>query len=210
MKACEYIDVDQSTPEWHALRAGIPTASRFADVMQKAGPRGGKAAARRTYLMTLLGERLTGEVLETYQGGAIARGHALEPEARNYYEMMTGLEAQVVGFAFRDDVQAGASPDSLIGDDGLLEIKTKAPHHQLEVLIAGVLPDEHVAQVQGQLWITQRQWCDFVSYWPGLPTFVIRVERDEAFIAQIAKDVAEFNTELIALEAKIRKYSKGE
>ena len=210
MSAVQYIDVEQGTPEWHAVRAGVPTASCFADVMQKPGPRGGAAKARRTYLMTLLGERLTGEVLETYQGGAIARGHAMEPEARSYYEMMTGLEAQVVGFAFRDDVQAGASPDSLVGDDGLLEIKTKAPHHQLEVLIAGVLPEEHVAQVQGQLWITQRQWCDFVSYWPGLPTFVIRVERDEAFIAQIAKDVAEFNAELVALEAKIRKYSRGE
>ena len=104
---------------------------------------------------------------------------------------------------------AGASPDSLIGADGLVEIKTKLPHLQIEVLLANRLPPEHVAQCQGQLWISGRAWVDFVSYWPGLPLFVHREYRDETYIATIAVEIAEFLAEMGTITAQIEAYGRA-
>ncbi len=199
----EIIDCGQNSPEWYAARLGIPTASRFKDVIAK-----GQGLTRRKYLYTLAGERLTGEPAESYSNEAMERGHALEAEARERYAFQRDAEPQLVGFMRRKvgEHWIGASPDALLGDDGLLEIKTKAPHLQLECLDGGRLPPEHVAQVQGQLWVSGRQWADFVSYWPKLPLFVIRVERDDAYIATLAAEVESFNQELRAM---VRKYQEA-
>ena len=113
-----------------------------------------------------------------------------------------GLQPERVGFIRRGE--AGASPDSLIGKAGLLEVKTKLPWLHLEALLAGVLPPEHKPQVQGQLWIAEREWCDFVSYWPKLPLFCVRVYRDEPYIALLAEAVGVFNSELDALTERVR------
>lgn len=191
---------EQGTPEWHAARLGIPTASCFAKVLAK-----GEGKTRRRYLLDLAAERLTGEVAESYTNGHMERGHALEDEARQLYAFQHDADPQPVGFVRNDELRAGASPDSLLGDDtdgGVLEIKTKLGALQLDLLESGRLPPEHRAQVQGQMLVTGRQWCDFVSYWPRLPLFVIRVQRDDAYLATLAQELADFNGELDAIVAK--------
>ncbi len=191
-----YDEIEQGSPDWFAVRLGIPTASNFAAVLAK-----GEGKTRRAYLMKLLGERLTGEPAETFQNGHMERGKVMEAEARETYEIVHGAELRRVGFIRNGDV--GCSPDSLIGDAGMLEIKTKLPHILLEAIEADKLPPEHVAQVQGQLWVAEREWCDFVAYWPRLPLFRVRVVRDEKYIANLSLEVDRFNAELDALTAKM-------
>lgn len=187
---------EQGTDEWRQMRAGIPTASEFATVLAS-GRGGGESKTRRTYLLKLAGERLTGEPAESYSNAHMERGKAMESEARDAYAFMRDADYEQIGFIRSGN--AGCSPDGLIGDDGMVEIKTKLPHLQLEVLLANQLPAEHVAQCQGALWIAEREWLDFVSYWPKLPLFTIRVLRDEAYIARLAEAVAGFNAELDAI-----------
>lgn len=191
------VDCEQNSPEWIAARAGIVTASNFACLLMK-GRGGGPSETRRKYLYDLAGERLTGQSSEGWGGNKhTERGHAMEPDARKLYAFTSDNKPMPVGFMKRGNV--GASPDSLVGDDGLLEIKTKLPRLQLEVLEANAVPEEHLAQLQGQLWVSGRSFVDFVSYWPGLPLFVKRVERDEKYIASLAGAVAAFEAELVEL-----------
>jgi hypothetical protein len=185
----QVFDCEQGTPEWFAARLGIPTASNFAAVMAK-----GEGKTRRSYLLRLAGEAITGECAESFSTVHTERGHAMEAEARDLYAFAKDVEPKLVGFMRRG--RAGASPDALVGDKGMLEIKTKLPHLQLDVLDRAKMPSEHVAQVQGQLWISGNEWCDFVSYWPKLPLFCIRVERDEKYIATLSQAVADFVGEL--------------
>lgn len=185
-------NIEQGTPEWLACRLGIPTASRFATVMAK-----GEGKTRREYMLKLLGERLTGEPAESYKNDHMERGQAMEAEARDTYEFMQDVECKRVGFIRNGD--RGASPDSLVGTDGGCEIKTKLPHLQLDVLLRDRLPPEHVAQCQGFLWVAEREWIDFVSYWPKLPLFVKRVYRDEDYIKNLASEVSKFNAEMADL-----------
>lgn len=182
-------DCEQGSSEWLMARLGVPTASRFSDVLAK-----GQGITRRKYLLTLAGEAITGELAETFSNKHMERGQAMEDEARQAYSFARDLDPVSVGFMRRDRI--GASPDSLIGDDGLLEIKTKLPSLQLEVLEKQKLPSEHVAQVQGQLLVSGRDFCDFVSYWPKLPIFIVRVERDEPYIKTLEQALADFVGEL--------------
>lgn len=195
----EIVECEQGSPEWFAARLGIPTSSEFSTVMAK-----GEGKTRRTYLLKLAGEILTGEPMTNYVSPDMERGKLMEDEARDMYAFMHDIEPQRVGFVRSGD--AGASPDSLIGDKGGLEIKSAAPHIQIERLIADKLPPEHKAQVFGSLWITGRVWWDFCSYCPRLPLFVIRVYRDETYIKLIADEVARFNAELQQTVETIRSY----
>ena len=195
--------VEQGTPEWLELRTGVPTASEFAAIMTQ-GRGGAPSQTRLTYLYKVIGERLTGDCSAVFSGNEhTRRGHELEPEARDLYCMLRDTTVRTVGFISRGKY-AGASPDSLVGDDGLLEIKTKLPHLQIPVLLAGKLPEEHRAQVQGQLWVSEREWCDFLSYWPGLRPFLLRVYRDDDYIEQLASAVAEFHEQLNEIMEKVR------
>lgn len=193
--AIKVFDCEQGTPEWLLIRAGVPTASEFATVMAS-GRGGGESKTRRKYLLTLAGERLTGECVPDYTNHHMERGKAMEAEARALYSFRNDIELQRAGFILNEEQRAGVSPDSLIGSDGMLEVKTKLPHLQLEALIDNVLPPEHKAQCQGALWVTARQWLDFVSYWPKLPPLIVRVHRDEPYIAALKMAVADFNGEL--------------
>lgn len=193
----EIIQCEQNTPEWIQARLGIPTASRFKDVLAK-----GEGKTRKRYLLDLAGERLTGEPMEAFQNGHMERGKAMEDEARNLYMFMTDAEPKGVGFV-RNGLK-GCSPDSLIDADGGLEIKTKLPALQLECILADKVPTEHVAQLQGFLWVAEREWVDFVSYWPRLPLFVKRVHRDEDYIKNLASEVDRFNNEMLELIEKIQ------
>jgi hypothetical protein len=194
-------DVQQGTPEWHKARAGIPTASRFYDIAKKLKS-GAYSAERRKYLFTLLGERYTGEIAETYDGGALARGKAMEDEARKLYEFHTDNETKLVGFITSTAWRAGCSPDFLVGNDGGGEIKTKTPHLHFDCLETGEVPEEHVDQCQGAMGITGRAWWDFVSYWPKCPVFIKRIHRDESRIALLKIEVSTFANELDSLVAK--------
>ena len=185
----QIFDCDQGTEEWHRARLGIPTSSEFKSILAK-----GEGKMRRTYLMKLLGERLTGQPADSFSNGHMERGHEMEAEARNFYSFMRDVDPKRVGFIRNGD--KGCSPDSLIDEDGMVEIKTKLPHIQLEVLLADKLPSEHQAQVQGQLWVAEREWCDLVSYWPSLPLFVKRVHRDDAYIKIIESEVQLFLDDL--------------
>lgn len=192
----EVFDCEQGSEEWHKCRLGIPTASEFKSVLAK-----GEGKTRRTYLMKLLGERFTGEPADHYTDHHMERGKLMEDEARAAYAFMHDAEVTRIGFI--RNAGRGCSPDGLIGKDGMTEIKTKLPHLQLEALFAGKLPSEHQAQVQGNLWTAEREWCDFVSYWPKLPLFVVRVYRDEAYIKTLAGEVGRFNDELEMLTAML-------
>lgn len=192
----EVFNCEQGTPEWFECRLGIPTASMFSAVLAK-----GQGKTRRTYMLKLLGERMTGELQDSYSNGHMDRGKEMEDEARDAYAFMKDVEPESVGFIRNGE--KGCSPDSLV-DDGLLEIKTKLPHLQLEVLDKDALPSEHKAQVQGQIWVAEREWCDFVSYWPKLPLFIKRVYRDDNYIKTLSEEVDRFLSDMSDLEGKIK------
>lgn len=163
------------------------------------------SAQRRAYMRQLAGEILTEEPApEGYSNGFMERGKLLEDEARQLYAFMHDAEPLTVGFIRNG--RKGASPDSLVGADGGLEIKTAIPAVQIDRLQRGGLPPEHVAQVQGNLWVAERDWWDFMSYCPKLPPLIVRVRRDAAYIANLAKAVDAFTEELDVLVQSIRTY----
>jgi hypothetical protein len=196
----EIIECEQGSAEWLAHRAGVVTASEFATVMAK-GKGGAESKTRRTYMLKLIGEILTGQAQESYTNAHMERGKAMEAEARDFYALMTDANPIQVGFLKRGRI--GCSPDSLIENDGMHEIKTKLPHLHLEALLANVLPAEHKAQCQGALWVAERDWVDFQSYWPRLPPFIKRVCRDEEYIKQLKLSVDQFLKEMDELMHKI-------
>ena len=194
---------EANLPEWLAARAGIPTAAEFSCVMAS-GRGGSESKTRRTYLYKLAGEIITGEPMQSFSNGHTERGHEMEAVARDAYAFMRDAEPQPVGFIRNG--RAGASPDSLLGNDGLLEIKSKLPHLLVETILRDDMPPEHRAQCQGQLWIAEREWVDIAVYWPGMPLFIHRSYRDEEFIKALAAAVDQFNAELDEIVAKVRKY----
>jgi len=194
-------DIEQGSGEWFAARAGIPTASRFATVMAK-----GEGKTRAEYMRKLAGEIITGELAEGFTTPHMERGKLMEDEARETYAFINSVEPYQVGFIRSGD--KGASPDSLIGSDGGLEIKTALPHIQIDRLERDRLPPEHKAQVQGNLWISEREWWDFVSYWPRLPMLITRVYRDEPYIKAMSDEIDRFNDEKAALVERIRAYGQ--
>jgi YqaJ-like viral recombinase domain len=198
---------EQGTEEWFRARAGMPTASEFSTVLAK-GKAGAESKTRRTYMLKLAGELLTGEPMEHFSNAHMERGKVMEAEARDTYAMIADVDPEQVGFIVNGP--KGCSPDCLIGANGMAEIKTKLPHLQIDVLLAGELPSEHKAQCQGALWVAEREWIDFISYWPRLPLFLKRVHRDEEYIATLASAVDQFNDELAATVDRIRNYSNLE
>jgi len=192
----QILTLDQGTPEWHAARLGIITMSELKTLLVKGKGPGGFGAGALSYMHQLIGERITGEQSDAFQGNAhTQRGHELEPVARELYQEATGLpRLEQVGIILNHGV--GYSPDCLVDSNGLVEIKTKLPKYQIELLLADELPQGHVAQCQGGLWVSEREWIDFVSYWPGMPLFVKRAYRDEAMIRTIAERVEAFYEEL--------------
>ena len=194
-------NIEQGTPAWFEARAGIPTASMFSAVLSK-GRSGAESKTRKTYMLKLLGERLTGELQEGFTNEHMERGKVMEAEARTMYEFQSDNEAKEIGFIRNGE--KGCSPDAVINDNGMLEIKTKLPHLQLAALLKGEMPADHKAQVQGQLMVAEREWCDFVSYWPKLPLLLVRVERDEKYIKTLSEQIDIFNEEMAQLEQQIK------
>lgn len=190
---------DQGTAEWLLERCGKVTASRIADLM--ATTRSGFAASRDNYRAQLIAERLTGCVSQSFTNAAMIHGTETEPEARRAYEFFVDRDVQQVGFVQHPSiVMAGASPDGLVGDDGLVEIKCPNTATHIETLLAGRIPDKYFKQMQFQMACAGRKWCDFASYDNRLPErmrlFVKRVDRDEAALDEIDAAVIEFIAEI--------------
>lgn len=192
-------ECEQGTDEWYAARLGIPTASEFSTVMAK-----GEGKTRKTYMLKLAGEQITGEPQEGYSNGHMERGKAMEAEARNLYAFLQDADIHHVGFIRNGD--AGCSPDGLIGKDGMSEVKTKLPHLHIECLFRDDFPPEHKAQCQGGLWVAEREWIDLIVYWPKMPLIVKRAYRDEPYIKNLAAEVERFNADLTDVVARVRGY----
>lgn len=197
--AIEIFDCAQGSDEWFRCRMGLPSASKFATVMAK-----GEGKTRSEYMRKLAGEILTGEPMDSYTNAYMERGKELEDQARQKYAFVENADIRQVGFL--KNGSRGASPDSLVGNNGGLEIKIAVPHIQIDRLERGSLPSEHRAQVQGNIWIAEREWWDFVSDCPRLPQLRVRVHRDDEYIRRMADEVDRFNDELAALVERIRGY----
>jgi len=185
----------QRSEDWYAARLGKATASRFRDAIA-ALKSGAPAQAQRDYLTELVVERLTQQPIQRFQSAAMTWGTEQEPAARAAYERATGRIVEETGFVCHDTLMAGCSPDGLIDWDGLIEIKCpfNTANH-IETLLNG-MPADHISQVQGQMWITGREWCDFVSYDPRMPEalqlHVQRIQRDPGFIADLEARITSF------------------
>lgn len=184
-------EVEQGSPEWLALRLGIVTCSKLDCLLVNGQGEAGFGAGAFTYMNTLIGERITGEAADPFQGNYhTERGHEWEGVGRKLYEQRKEVETTQVAIILNHG--AGYSPDSLVGADGLTEIKTKLPKFQVDVILSDAIPKEHIAQCQGGLWVSEREWIDFVCYWPGMPLFIKRAYRDEALIRKLSERVKTF------------------
>lgn len=171
--------MEQRSPEWHSVRLGRITGSRFAAVMST-----GKT--RDDLIRDLAWERFTGRPVETYQNAAMLRGVELEPEARDWYSFARDVAVREFGFIVHPEHDfIGISPDGLVGDDGLIEIKCPGHRAHMDVVAQRKVPSQYRWQVQGQLWVTGRRWLDFVSYHPDHEGVIVRVEPNPAMFAQL-------------------------
>jgi hypothetical protein len=192
-------DLEQGSDPWRALRAGMPTCSEFQSLLAK-----GEGKTRATYMRRLASEIIIGKPVDTYETADMIRGREMEPEARALYSFITDADLTSVGFVTNGPV--GCSPDSLIDTSGILEVKTKKPELLIDVLLKDEFPPEHKAQCQGALWVCEREWVDIAVYWPGLPLFIKRAGRDEAYIRNLASEVERFNADLAQMVERVRAY----
>lgn len=197
------INCKQGDPEWFEIRRSLITGSRFKDVLAK-----GAGKTRKSYMYQLAAEAITGEMTESYTNEHMEWGTLTEPQARAMYELSSGNTVDEVGIIILDRGDIAASPDGLIGDDGMIEIKCPKTTTQIETFLSGKMPSGHRAQVQGQLWVSGRQWTDFVSFDPRIDGessyFCVRVERDEEYIKEIESACLQFAVELEEMVNKLR------
>lgn len=204
--------MEQRTTEWHTARLGKVTASRVADVIAKTAK--GYGASRATLMADLIVERLTGQPASTFTNAHMEWGTEQEPHARAAYSARTGELVEEVGFIDHPRIaNSGASPDGLVGDDGLVEFKCPATATHLDTLLAGEVPSKYIPQMQWQMACTGRKWCDFASYDPRLPEhlrmFVKRVERDDAYIKMLETEVTKFLAELEEKLTQLQELNRG-
>jgi putative phage-type endonuclease len=191
--------MEQRSEEWFAARCGKATGSRIADIVAKT--KSGYSTSRANYMAQLVVERMTKAVAESYSNSAMEWGVEQEPFARAAYEAHVGVLVDEVGMVDHPTVaMSGASPDGLVNEDGLVEIKCPNTATHIETLLGGESPKKYYDQMQWQMACTGRQWCDFVSFDPrmpeGLQLFVKRVERDAEYIAELESEVATFLKEV--------------
>ena len=204
--------IEQGSPEWLAIRLGKVTASRITDVLAKG--KSGEAATREDYRTELLVQRLTNEPGESFTNAAMEWGTQTEPMARIAYEAYANVFVEQVAFVDHPTIEwFGCSPDGLVGETGLLEIKCPASKNHLKYLLAGKPPAKYVPQMQCQMAVTGREWCDFVSYDPRLPEdlqlFVVRLERDVSYIMAMEEEVSKFLGEVSEMYSKLKEINNG-
>ena len=191
--------MEQRTDDWFAARIGKVTASRVADVVAKT--KSGYSASRDNYMAQLVCERLTGKPAESFNNAAMQWGTETEPLARAAYEAKMDVLVDEVGFIDHPSiVNSGASPDGLVGADGLIEIKCPNTATHIDTLLSQTVPKKYADQIFWQMACTNRDWCDFVSYDPRLPPdlqlFIKRIPRDDKYIQLLEAEVIEFLTEM--------------
>ena len=204
--------IEQGTPEWFAQRLGKVTASRVADIMAKT--KTGVAASRGNYLAQLVAERLTGQAADTFKSGSMQHGTETEPMARMAYEAETGLIVTEVAMIQHPAIEmSGASPDGLVGEDGLVEIKCPNTSTHIATLMADKASSQYIPQMQWQMACTGRAWCDFVSFDPRMPEdmqlLIKRVPRDETLIAEYEAEVIKFLAEVQETVDKLIQLRRG-
>lgn len=190
--------MEQKSDEWYSARVGKVTASRVADVVAKT--KSGYSASRDNYMAQLVCERLTNKPAESYSNAAMQWGTETEPLARAAYEAKMDVLVDEVGFIDHPTiVMSGASPDGLVGEDGLIEIKCPNTSTHIDTLLSQTVPKKYADQIFWQMACTGRQWCDFVSYDPRLPAdlqlFIKRIPRDDQYIKLLETEVIKFLTE---------------
>lgn len=191
----------QGSNEWYFARSGIPTASAFDSIIT---PKGKPSSSQERYMLELLAERIMGKPTHDHMSFWMKRGSEQEAHALNYYRFQREVETEEAGFFTDDSERWGASPDQLVGDSGLLEIKCPGEWKHVGALLdRGRVYEEHKIQCQGQLWVTGREWVDVLSYHPEMPMALIRVERDEPFIDALAEQVQTFSMELERVSAEL-------
>lgn len=198
--------IAQGSDEWHAQRRGKVTASKVADVIKRT--KSGYSTSRKNYAAQLLCERLTGKTAESFTNAAMQWGVEKEPEARTAYEFMRDATVELVSFVDHPSIaMSGASPDGLVGEDGLVEIKCPNTATHLDALMSGEIDPDYITQMQWQMACTGRKWCDFVSFDPRLPPhlqlFIKRIDRDQKLIIELETEVSGFLRELTALIARL-------
>lgn len=199
-------DCLQGSDEWLNMRLGKITASRFKDVMTN-GRGGAPSKTAESYMIELAIESITGKSLPFFENDAMRHGTETEPQARAMYELISGNDVLEVTFIEHNDF-VGVSPDGLIGSDGLIEIKCPTTKTQVERYLNNVgLPDDYKWQVQGQIWVAEREWCDFLSFDDRIDTaaqyLCTRVYRDEKLIKELQEKVDIFTTNLQEMIAKL-------
>ena len=177
---------EQGSPEWLASRLGRPSASNFGRLVTGSGK---PSSSAESYVNEMIAERLTGRSKPFYTNEHMERGNALEPEAREAYEFITDFEVVETGFILHDSQEFGCSPDGLVAEQGGLEIKCPSDSVHVSYLRAGKVPSKYYQQVQGCLWITGREWWDFMSYHPEMPHLLVRAHRNEKYIEAMAEQV---------------------
>ena len=191
--------MEQKSPEWFAARLGKATGSRIAEIVAKT--KSGDSASRGNYMAQLVIERLTNKQEESYSNDFMDWGNLQEPFARAAYEAATNVLVDEVGMITHPRIEmSGASPDGLVGDDGLVEIKCPKTATHIETLLSKTVPGKYNIQMQWQMACTDRSWCDFVSFDPrmpeGLQMFLKRVHRDDALIKTLEDEVIKFLKEV--------------
>lgn len=192
--------IEQSSAEWYAARLGRATASNFSKIMAE-----GDKKSRSKLLRELAAEIMTEHVYETYESKEMTRGKEMEPIVRDWYARTKFSDVRQIGFIFNPAINAGWSPDGLIGDDGALEMKWHKPEVMVALLDKGTFPTEHRAQVHGGLLVGRRKWLDYVAYsHPKLPKYVARIEVDPVYQNEISEALEVFNWDLQQLVKKLR------
>lgn len=200
------MEIVQGTDAWFAQRLGKVTCSRLADMT--ATTKSGYSTSRANYMAQLVCERLTGRRDESYTNSAMEWGTQTEPAARMAYEVQSGETVLEAGFILHPTIHGfGGSPDGLIGDEGMVEIKCPLTATHIDWLRGKKTPPKHKAQMQGLMMVCQRQWCDFISYDPRLPEhlqlFVVREMFDKDYCANLEKEIKSFLMELNAMESEL-------
>jgi len=191
--------LEQGSTEWKMAKLGHVSASSIADVMAKG--KSGEATTRKKYKVKLVAERLTNQIIESYSNSAMEWGVEQESFARQKYEALNNVLVDKTGFWLHPEIQwLGVSPDGLVNDDGLIEIKCPNTTTHIDYILDDKVPTEYYKQIQCQLWVTGREWCDFISYDPRLPEsrqlFIKRCNRDDAVITEMQLEVLEFLKEV--------------
>lgn len=201
--------MDQRTDEWFAARLGKVTASRVADVIAKT--KTGPSASRENYATQLVLERLTNKQAESYTNSAMQWGTETEPMARQAYELKRGLFVNETGFVDHPTIEmCGASPDGLVGADGLIEIKCPNSATHMETILTQKVPAKYIPQMMWQMSCTGRNWCDFVSFDPRFPEnlqiFIERVIYDPTYVRMLELEITQFLDEVTKKVEILRKF----